>query len=368
MRIRNQISLLTAPVVEARLQKQHLRWLTNITQPQTGTLPLGKKIAILVIFQPKGVARSLFFTCKHLKNAGYSPFVISNAPLNHTDRTKLLACSALLLERPNFGYDFGAYQDGIRLLERIVHNPDRLILMNDSTWFPIRDEDDTLTRMEASEVDMIGHIFKIEDDHRREHDHVESHLLIFSNLALNHFAFTSFWRAYLMSNHRDRTIEFGEKGLTAAMQKASLSFGGLLSRARVIVALSKLNSEQLADTLGQLVMHLAKPRARLEELLAQQPYDELWREAVLKMCTDLLTGRQHLVSTTFVEPAMRLGGMGFVKKDTDLRHHLARIKVLEAVDAGRIAPLQDDVAHEMRRVVDNWVEPFDWRRTPTTRK
>jgi hypothetical protein len=60
--------------------------------------------------------------------------------------------------------------------------------------------------------------------------------------------------------------------------------------------------------------------------------------------------------------------MGFVKKDKDLRHHLARIKVLEAVDARPIAPLQDDVSHEMRQIVDNWVEPFDWRRKPTTGK
>ena len=119
-RIRDQASRLCAYFLEPPLRVLHDRWLTKTARPLTGHLEMGNKVAIFVLFQPKGVARSLLMTCDHLIAQGYSPFILSNSPLSEADRSALLAKSAVLLERPNFGYEFGAYQDGIRLLDRLL--------------------------------------------------------------------------------------------------------------------------------------------------------------------------------------------------------------------------------------------------------
>ncbi len=354
----------TGALYDQPRQYFHDRSFGNHLQVTVGARSFGNKIALFVLYQPAGIAASICFTLDHLASQGWSPLVVSNAPLSAPDRAALTARAALVVERPNVGYDFGAYRDGLRVMTERGLRPERLILMNDSTWFPLREGDTSLARMEASGLDMIGHNFKIEIAEEPKHDHVESHLLMFSGKALNHPAFAEFWRTYLMSNFRELTIWRGEKGLTDAMRHAALSFGGLLSRDRMVQLLEVLDPAELAETVGQLSHYRPEQRAISDALLARQPHDEAWRQAVLKMCHDLLTGRHHFVSTTFIESAMRLGGLGFVKKDKDLRHNLARIRVLEAVDAGRLAPLQDDVRREMCQMVDRWVEPFDWRLPP----
>ena len=167
---------------EPPLRVLHNVWLNRAARPLSGSLVLGSKVAVLVLYQPKSVARSIFLTCDHLITQGYSPFILSNAPVSASDRAELLARSALLLERANFGYDFGAYQDGVRLLAKMGHKPDRLILMNDSTWFPLRANDTSIARMEASADAFTGHAFRNEPNIGRGRDHMEAHRLCLTKM------------------------------------------------------------------------------------------------------------------------------------------------------------------------------------------
>ena len=86
-------------------------------------ITLKNNVAILVVFQPKGVPRSIF-SCEHLITQRYSPFIICYSTVKTDDKIAFLARAAPLLERKNFGYVFGAYRHGIRLLHRADSNPD----------------------------------------------------------------------------------------------------------------------------------------------------------------------------------------------------------------------------------------------------
>ena len=195
-RVGDQARRLTSKLYEIPVRANHNRWLTNVAQPLPGKRILGNKVAIVVLFQPKGVAASVFLMCDHLISQGYSPFILSNGPLSDGDRFALLEKSALLLVRPNFGCDFGAYQDGIRLLDRIGCKLDTLIIMNDSTWFPLRANDTSIARMEASTDAFTGHILRNEPDIRRGQAHIDSHLLMFKKTTFESASFRDFWSSY----------------------------------------------------------------------------------------------------------------------------------------------------------------------------
>ncbi len=93
--------------------------------------------ALVLCWQPRGLAPSFLDMLDHLVTCGYAPFVVSNAPLSSADRQSLHPRIWRAVERPNFGYDFGGYRDGLFLLRRWGIRPDRLVILNDSIWFPL---------------------------------------------------------------------------------------------------------------------------------------------------------------------------------------------------------------------------------------
>lgn len=307
---------------------------------------MGLRVAVFVVYQPEGLAASTLLTLDHLKSSGYAPLVIANSRLSPSDRDDLLARSAGLIERANLGYDFGAYRDGILHLLRLGRKLDRLVLVNDSTWFPLRAADDTLARLEQLGVDVAGHIYKTESAERQGRDHLESHLLSIGPRTLQSPAFQKFWRSYRLSNERVTTITRGEKGFTQAMQRAGLSVRGLLSRERLLALLGDLDDADLRAMAKATLHHRDDARQHWAAILSRP--DDGWREAWLGWVSDALSSsRQHLLSASFFEPAVLLGGMGFVKKAADPRFALARERILELEAAGRIAPLHPQVRLEI---------------------
>jgi len=72
-----------------------------------------------------------------------------------------------VIERPNFGYDFGGYRDGILLLEAWGIAPERLLILNDSIWMPLAPNSTLIDRFEAAEGAVIGGILHPDKVRRR---------------------------------------------------------------------------------------------------------------------------------------------------------------------------------------------------------
>jgi len=112
----------------------------NLIRLIAGKIALHPDVAIALIYQPTGLQDSLIETCRHLVSNGFSPFIVSNAPLNNHDRARLSEQSFLIMERSNFGYDFGGYRDRILHLLDVGIFPSNLLVINHSIWFPVPDE------------------------------------------------------------------------------------------------------------------------------------------------------------------------------------------------------------------------------------
>lgn len=354
-RIRDQASPASSNLYEQPLRYLHNRWLNKAARPLSGSLVMGSKVAILILYQPKGVARSIFLTCDHLIAQGYSPFILSNAPVSASDRAELLARSALLLERRNFGYDFGAYQDGVRLLAKMGHQPDRLILMNDSTWFPLRADDTSIARMEASGDAFTGKVYKSEPKIGLGRDHMESHFLMFNRNAQQSRAFKDFWYRYPMTSSRFNTIQRGEKGISSAMFDAGFASQGLTSKNILLARLADEPFAALKKVLHEASFDPNKLQQKTQTLLTAATDTSEWRQEVLDHVRDVIQMPATTLSVTFIYFTMTKLGLGFVKKAQDDFFHLTRIKVLELEAAGEIEALDLDVRAEMSASVAEWL-------------
>lgn len=326
-----------------------------------GQLALGQKVAIFVLFQPRGLAPSVDLTLRYLAANGYSPFVVSNAPLTEADREVLRGRVWRVAERPNFGYDFGAYRDGIRLLWREGVTPDALVLMNDSTWFPLRADDDALARIDAMDDPFAGFVFKQEPWGKGNVWHVESHFLRFRSEALQSDQFRKFWTDYALTSDRSATIIRGEKGISQAMREAGFHPNSFVSFASFLSWFSTAPSETQRWVLEGATYHVDERIREIRRLLGDYADTPAWRLRAFAQVSDMLSSLEFFPSTTFIHASMNIFGLPFVKKSNENlyrvrkfggdRLHLARQKVLQMHDARQIAPLDPVILRELHSAV-----------------
>ena len=317
---------------------------------------IGDRVAILVIFQPKGIADSTYMTLDHLVANRFDVIVVCNGPHPKADVERLGKVAVMTVERPNIGYDFGAYRDGLRIVRSKGVALTRLVFMNDSTWFPLRETDDTLERMDAKCGGLIGHVFKVRSTDRK-FAHVESHLLMFSGEGVNSQSFNEFWAKFVMSNRHSTTVQRGEKQLTQKMLTSGLAVDCLASRELMLALLSKLNSAALREVASNVLHHREDGRVFIRDILARWDTDEGASGEFMNWVNLVLSKDSYQLSTSFIHPAMRYGIQGFVKKKKSTRFHLARKEVLRMEAEGLIPPLNLAVRTEMLALVDQWKQP-----------
>jgi len=170
------------------------------------------KTAIFLVFQPDGIRGSVAETCRHLNAKGFNVELVSNAPLCEAEIAALRPLCRRITERPNHGYDFGGYRHALIRLFNEGDQPSRLLLLNDSIWFPISEDCDLLDRLQAIETDLAGPVYY---QHRHERkSHLQSYMVLLSRKALQSRNFQEFWVSYKSSNSRQRTIRNGEMRMT----------------------------------------------------------------------------------------------------------------------------------------------------------
>lgn len=332
-----------------------------------GDLSYGSKVAIFLIFQPKGVAGSVWFTLEHLLQQGWSPVVVSNAPVSSDDLARLRRTSVKVIERENVGYDFGGYRDGVLQLKADGIEPERVLVLNDSSWFPLRASDDTLQRLEALDADFSGHVYKSEDETALWRDHIESHLLMFNRKGWTSDVIQSFWADYVMTSNKDATIDRGERGLSQAAIKAGLKVEAIWDRDKAVQWLNSLSDAELLWTLHNLVIHTERYQAEVDSMIARfEAGDVQGCREEFKGWTfnNLSNSRQLIASSCFMIPGHRAGLINFMKKTSDMRYHFTRYDFLAALDAGEIEPIHPVVEAEIRDRFESWKPEVSWRTPP----
>ena len=156
-------------------------------------------------------------TLRHIAENGYAAVVVSNQPLAKADRDKVLGLCADYIERPNFGYDFGAYRDGVLSIHERLASLKRLVLINDSAWYPLPGKRNWIQEAEEMGHDLVGavshygtpradpeHFMDIDWRYSSTHKnfHYASFALSFGPRLLRDAQFYRFWRKLRMDNDK----------------------------------------------------------------------------------------------------------------------------------------------------------------------
>ncbi len=202
-----------------------------------GRQPARAEIAIYLVFPADGVMPSHLAALQQMIDEGIAPLVISNLPLTDADRETLTGYAWRIMERPNIGYDFGGYRDGVLYLADKLENLDRLFILNDSVW--IVDAPETwfhevralnvdfgaatsnygIKRIDAEKFRDLTWNYTI--DHRNHH--YASYALAIGPRILRDPAFLEFWTRFKLSDNKKKIVRRGEIGLTQMIQKLGYS-------------------------------------------------------------------------------------------------------------------------------------------------
>lgn len=182
-----------------------------------GEIPWSSRVAVFLIHQPNGVMESIINTCKYLIRNGYACLIVSNGQLSEIDKIRIRSVVAHLIVRPNFGYDFGGYQEAILWMYKSNMKIDRLLILNDSIWFPIFSESTFLSDMERSGADIVGALSAQRGSKQRHQRKLfyASFMLMFSGKVWSSFMFRNFWKNYRQTSSKSTTIKNGERKLSA---------------------------------------------------------------------------------------------------------------------------------------------------------
>jgi hypothetical protein len=336
-RIGQQLAFPLVILIEQGYVKSSLRLFPQLQKIWNGQAPLTRDVAIFHTYQPNGLSETSFETVTHLKDKGFSVILVSNAPLSDVARRRLSSLCYRVVQRPNFGYDFGGYQFAIRTFILPAEAPKNLLLVNDSIWFPLFPDTALLDQLRSATFDVTGPVLY---KHRTpKHVHIQTYMIRFSQSAIANPAFRSFWQSYRASRLRVWTIRHGEMRLSEIMRRAGLSVGGLNE------AHSVLSSELEQVTTWA---NTSLDTSAATDKILQDPTVE--PSGAPSRIQRVERGKSYLLSS---DPGILLGsrGLAFLKKDRGENYRLQRLKLLTHPAC---ASLLARMSGRMREEIASW--------------
>jgi hypothetical protein len=326
----------------ARLRR-HDRHFGERVRLHPGALPDRGKVALCLIFRPGGIPASTLATCRFLDTHGYAPFVVSNARLSGADLEALQATAWQVATRPNYGYDFGGYRDGIKMLAMLGVAPRRLLILNDSIWFPLSASSGLLERMEAAGP-LTGPMFERKEGRRHE-GHFESYMLSLAGEVVASPAFRGFWQGFVPSDQRRIVLRRGEKALTRALAAGGFEPAVLASRSLFVDRVRGLPDEALRKVLAYAAYDDPADAAEAAGLASAGDF----RAAALSHIARVAAKRN--VQEAFVWGAMTLFDLPFLKRRMQPLTVTMRRQYLRAVEAGHLPAPDEPMWSEIRASV-----------------
>jgi hypothetical protein len=206
-----------------------------------GSYPLSSKVCIYVVYPTTPECASQLVAIKSLREDGFSVLVVSNKYLDESLRQKILSFASVLIERVNFGYDFGAYREGVLYLyeNKLDKDLSYLMLMNDSCWYPMSSVSWPALAM-SLEKDFVGATSaygisrrKLDSDPHKHwlinkahrNFHYASYALMIGPKVLQEPRFKNFFLKLPLTNTKKFTVRRGEIGLTQLIKRLAASHG-----------------------------------------------------------------------------------------------------------------------------------------------
>jgi lipopolysaccharide biosynthesis protein len=199
-----------------------------ITPPATIAFPRRpvRRAIILAHFDPQGcidphVAHAL---------AAYRPLAERIVVVSNSARSLPAALRPVVdtfVPRANVGYDFGAWREGLALLNRGDH--DEVLCVNDSVYGPLFDLRPALTHLRVADADLWGMVLSDQNTSRAAPriPHLQSWFLGLRRPVLESDACAEFWREAGLGMTKREIVEQLEIGFSARMAAAGFRIAGL---------------------------------------------------------------------------------------------------------------------------------------------
>ena len=289
-----------------------------------GAQPATGKYAVYLMFPQSGLLASHREALRYLSVNGYAPVVVSNLPLTEADRAAVLESATLLIERPNYGYDFGGYRDGVLEIASRYQDVSRLVLLNDSAWFPLPGSTNWLMAAEALNRDFVGAATNF--GHARvdperfceirwnyccanRNFHYCSFALMISGTLFSEPGFQRFWKGFPLTNNKTVTVRRGEIGLTQWVIRNGYSHGSTLEVADLDAKLATFSTEELHRLAAATII---PEMARMKEVKAKTLAGTPSREELIALILTSIA-RQGI---SYTQPGLvhETYGFAFLKK------------------------------------------------------
>lgn len=219
--------------------------------------------------------------------------------------------------RPNYGYDFGGYRDAVLALDDWKISPDRLIILNDSIWFPLDSGENLIRRMEEFDADLVGAVIHLPMRRRKlstkRHAFLESYFYLVNRSALQSRQFLSFWKGYRVSSNKYNAVYRGERGFSRAMDRSGLRIGGVLNSNLLVETLAVQDDTVLRATLEYAAYTDQDFRDENRVLMGSFGSPD-WRTAALSHIKRVVSRRSFHAS--FPVASVGLLGASFIKKSS----------------------------------------------------
>lgn len=345
-RLKTQARAIPLAISEPFVQKRYDARREQDLKITEGSLPSGEALAVFLIFQPGGVARSVLQTCAHMVENGFAPLVISNTPLTEKDREAFQKLSHVVVERPNFGYDFGGYRDGVWLIQKLGLSPRQVLFLNDSVWFPIVEGATLLAEMRDISQDYVGtQVFGDVGASGRKQGFFGSYCFLIKSPLWESESFQSFWADYRVSSNKEVTLRRGERAFSRQMLGAAESSRALFEQVRFEHLVDGLEAEALREAVGDMVVTDPDLITRREDMISAG-----LERAGSEDMRGLLKASGRSKNYIGAAPVLSLRDLGFpmIKKNNERHYMLARHRILAALDEGRLPALDPVVVEEIR--------------------
>lgn len=308
---------------------------------QSGAIGWQPEVAVLLIYQPGGVLGSTLATLDWLVGEGVAPIVVSNASLSPSDRDALSSRAHLIIERPNIGYDFGGYREGVMTALERADELAALHVMNDSMWFPVAQPCDVIRRGRQTGADLFG-LFLNRASKGAGTEYLQSYYYRFGPRMLADTRFHQLWQSMPLIDDKFMVVRRQERRLTAYFAKRDFRVDALLRWDRVIADLLALEDERLGLYLAYQALRSPGEAARLVKL--GFPAQGVAR--LRPQIDDLVRHRRLFVNLPEVHPALLSDlKVPFLKKGRT-PPLVAQRDVIRDLNMG--AQMQADVAAEIQ--------------------
>jgi hypothetical protein len=193
--------------VRIKIFKEHKRYELKTAWAEN----LEGKYAIFAIYPGTTTIQSCLRILGSLNENGFTVLVIVNRNKNSREWIGVFEREkCVLVDRPNLGRDFGAYQAGLRLLNQNTNLPQitRLVLVNDTAYISPKCQIEFLSSFFAQNEYTC--LFK----HYQGVVHASSNLIQITPRNTDFHSFFNFWRKYYPHNSRLKVVFKGEHELS----------------------------------------------------------------------------------------------------------------------------------------------------------